>query len=157
MFWLQHVSRQSVQYGHLNLFSLMSHLFVMLYAHKPAAGLKVHVCYYLSSERLTVPGRGRLSNQRCAGRTHWASCYSRTPSWQASGGWTQRSSGPPQRAAYQACTRPESTARNKTLTLWLTSAKRKMFYLIRRITWPTACSNIKILWAAFQKMLYWCT
>lgn len=117
--------------GYFNLFSLMltSQSFVTL--------KQVHISYYLSSERLTVPGRGRLSNQRCAGRTHWASCCSRTPSWQVSGGWTQRSSGPPQRAAYRACTRPESTSRNKTRTLWLTLAKRKLFYLIRRITWPT--------------------
>lgn len=64
---------------------------------------------------LTVPGRDRPSSRPSAGRRRWASCCSLTPSWPESGGWTRRSSGPPQRAVYRAGIPPDTTGREKKL------------------------------------------
>lgn len=90
---------------------------------------------------LTVPGRGRPSNQQSAGRTRWAFCCSPKPSWRESGGWIRRSSDLHQTAVYQACIHPNKIVRQKTNTLII-------------ITWTYCRCTYKINTTEFKIMTF---
>lgn len=62
-----------------------------------------------SESELTAPGRGRLSSQRCGGKTRLAVCCSLWLGWPRNGESTQHSSNPHRIAVYPADTRPGKT------------------------------------------------
>lgn len=112
----------------------------------------VCVSFFCGGESgLTAPGTDTPSSRRFAGRRRWASCCSPKPSLPASGGWTRRSSGPPQTAAYQAGIPPDVTQKTETLWLaarnlliWAPVSKNNAGFFINFRDWRWYCEQNEI-------------